>query len=122
MEIRSSKMGRIFANLSTQSWRVYNVVCSESTNVGNGPKYIGNEAEKVDVDQTEAHEEKADDLPVEEQAENQASEVNATKQALEERGEKLEALGEDSAKLADGSSAFLKKTQELNKEKSWWMF
>jgi hypothetical protein len=31
-------------------------------------------------------------------------------------------LGEKSTKLADGSSAFLKATQELSKKKSWWQF
>jgi hypothetical protein len=108
-EIWSSKMGRIFANMLAQSWRVYTVVCSESTYVGNGPNYIGNEVEKVDVQ-------------VEGQAERRASAVHAAKQALEERGEKLEALGEDSTKLADGSSAFLKAAREMNKKKSWWMF
>jgi hypothetical protein len=50
------------------------------------------------------------------------SAVHAAKQALEERGEKLQDVSEKSAMLADGSSNFLKAAQELGKKKSWWQF
>jgi hypothetical protein len=108
-DVWSSKMERVFVDLLAQSWRVYNVVCSESSYEGSGPKYISTEEKKID----EGEEERAKEV---------GSAVHAAKIALEERGEKLQELGENSARLADGSSAFLKAAQGLSKKKAWWQF
>jgi hypothetical protein len=103
-QVWSSKMGRVFADLLTQSWRVYTVVCRATTYVSTETnKYISTEREKTEgVDAGNA--------------------VHKAKVKLEERGERLEELGEQSERLADGSSAFLKAAQGMNKKKSWWQF